>query len=219
MRSSRCSTPELPSAPQCLFSFSKVYKNFGPHPAVLKGYSEIAPGSTQGTVCWDWPSARQTLNYYTRSPVLPRMCLKMFLLWILQVFIQKKRSIRITLHHKNQPIITKQFSGTATIDNCLTIKVDVEIYNSHNCAVSTWLLGTATEPNTSCLAASNTIRQFIMMHISYYLLIITYQWKRQHNYIAHLPLANKQIQTFLSPLANPLQKVKKCDFHNPQKDN
>lgn len=36
------------------------------------------------------------------------------------------------LHHKTQPIITSQFSRTATTDNCLTIKVYVVIYSGHD---------------------------------------------------------------------------------------
>lgn len=45
-------------------------------------------------------------------------------------YLYKKIYIKIILCHKNQPIITKQFSSTATPDNCLTIKVCVMIYNS-----------------------------------------------------------------------------------------
>lgn len=47
-------------------------------------------------------------------------------------YLYKKIYIQIILHHKNKPIITKQFSSSATIDNCLTIKVYVVIYNRHN---------------------------------------------------------------------------------------
>lgn len=121
--------------------------------------------------------------------------------------IYRKRSTqKIILHHKNQPIITKQFSSTATIANCLTIKVYVMIYNRHNGTNLHMITQCCHGRRTSSAVAGDAGWQFIMTHISYYLLIITDQCKRQLNYTAHPPLANNWIRTFLSLLAHPLQK-------------
>lgn len=118
-------------------------------------------------------------------------------------YLYKKIHIKIILHHKSQPIITKQFSSTATTDNCLTIKVYVVIYNCHNGTNLYMIAWCCRGRHTSSVVAWNAVWQFILMRISYYLLIITYQWKRQLNYTARLPLANNWIQTFLLLLTNP----------------
>lgn len=77
------------------------------------------------------------------------------------------------------------------------------IYNNHN---DTNLYVTAqclSGRHISSAVAGNTIGQFAMMHISYYLLTLTYQWKQQFNGTAYLLLANNWIQTFLLLLINP----------------
>jgi hypothetical protein len=107
----------------------------------------------------------------------------------------------VTIHYKNQQIITKQFSSAATRDNCLTIKVYAMIYSSHSDSNHSVITQHCHRRHTPSVCLGKCCMTTVMTRTCYHLLITSRQKEQQPNDTAQLLLANGQIQIFLLPPA------------------